>query len=102
MDKVRYHYGTGRRKRAIARVRLYPGTGTITVNGKTAPDYFGGRPVHPGGGTLHSPVDVACPDDDCELDSGVDDDLDLMGDRLDPLGIDAVVEIAHQGLAREL
>jgi small subunit ribosomal protein S9 len=46
VDKVRYHYGTGRRKRAIARVRLYPGSGTITVNGKSAPDYFGGRPVH--------------------------------------------------------
>jgi small subunit ribosomal protein S9 len=30
----------------VARVRLYPGTGNITVNGKTAPDYFGGRPLH--------------------------------------------------------
>jgi small subunit ribosomal protein S9 len=47
MDKsVRYHYGTGRRKTAVARARLYPGTGTITVNGKSAPDYFGGRPLH--------------------------------------------------------
>ncbi|MGI8477533.1 MAG: 30S ribosomal protein S9 [Thermomicrobiales bacterium] len=46
MEKGRYHYGTGRRKRAIARVRLYPGTGTITVNGKTARDYFGGRNLH--------------------------------------------------------
>jgi small subunit ribosomal protein S9 len=47
MDKsVRYHYGTGRRKCAVARVRLYPGTGTITVNGKSAPEYFGGRPLH--------------------------------------------------------
>jgi small subunit ribosomal protein S9 len=47
VDKnVRYLYGTGRRKSAVARVRLYPGTGTITVNGKTAPEYFGGRPLH--------------------------------------------------------
>jgi small subunit ribosomal protein S9 len=47
MDKAaRYHYGTGRRKCAVARVRMYPGSGTITVNGKTAPDYFGGRPLH--------------------------------------------------------
>lgn len=47
MDKAaRYHYGTGRRKSAVARVRLYPGTGNITVNGKTAPEYFGGRPLH--------------------------------------------------------
>ncbi|MFO8009734.1 MAG: 30S ribosomal protein S9 [Dehalococcoidia bacterium] len=29
-----YYYGTGRRKTAIARVRLYPGTGSITVNSK--------------------------------------------------------------------
>jgi len=47
VDKAaRYHYGTGRRKCAVARVRLYPGSGAITVNGRTAPDYFGGRPLH--------------------------------------------------------
>jgi small subunit ribosomal protein S9 len=42
----RYFYAVGRRKTAIARVRLYPGEGTITVNGKTARDYFGGRDIH--------------------------------------------------------
>ena len=31
---------TGRRKQAIARVRIVPGTGTITVNGRTIEDYF--------------------------------------------------------------
>jgi small subunit ribosomal protein S9 len=31
---------TGKRKTAIARVRLMPGTGTITVNGRTIEDYF--------------------------------------------------------------
>ena len=36
-----YFYGTGRRKKSVARVRLYPGTGNVTVNGKTADDYFG-------------------------------------------------------------
>ncbi len=36
-----YFYGTGRRKKSIARVRLYPGTGNITVNGKTIDEYFG-------------------------------------------------------------
>jgi small subunit ribosomal protein S9 len=46
VEKARYHYGTGRRKSAVARVRLYPGSGTITVNGKTAPEYFGGRLLH--------------------------------------------------------
>ena len=32
--------GTGRRKEAVARVRLVPGTGKITVNGRTFEDYF--------------------------------------------------------------
>ena len=36
-----YFYGTGRRKKSTARVRLYPGTGSITVNGKSVDDYFG-------------------------------------------------------------
>ena len=36
-----YFYGTGRRKKSIARVRLYPGTGVITVNGKDVDEYFG-------------------------------------------------------------
>ena len=35
------YYGTGRRKNAVARVRLVPGTGKVTVNGKDAVDYFG-------------------------------------------------------------
>ncbi len=36
----RYYYGTGRRKTAIARVRLYPGTGAIIVNGKPFEQVF--------------------------------------------------------------
>ena len=36
-----YFYGTGRRKKSVARVRLYPGTGAITVNGKSVDEYFG-------------------------------------------------------------
>ena len=35
------YYGTGRRKNAIARVRLVPGTGKVTVNGRDAAEYFG-------------------------------------------------------------
>ena len=35
------YYGTGRRKNAVARVRLVPGTGKVTVNGRDAIDYFG-------------------------------------------------------------
>ena len=36
-----YFYGTGRRKSSVARVRLYPGTGKITINGRDIDDYFG-------------------------------------------------------------
>ncbi len=36
-----YFYGTGRRKSSVARVRLYPGTGSITINGQDIDAYFG-------------------------------------------------------------
>ena len=36
-----FFYGTGRRKKSVARVRLYPGTGSVTVNGKSLDAYFG-------------------------------------------------------------
>ena len=36
-----YFYGTGRRKKSVARVRLYPGSGNVTVNGKSIDEYFG-------------------------------------------------------------
>ena len=36
-----YFYGTGRRKKSVARVRIYPGTGEITINGRSIDDYFG-------------------------------------------------------------
>ena len=36
-----YYYGTGRRKNAIARVRLTEGSGKITINGKDIEDFFG-------------------------------------------------------------
>ena len=36
-----YFYGTGRRKKSVARVRLYPGTGSIVINGKNIDEYFG-------------------------------------------------------------
>ena len=35
------YYGTGRRKNAVARVRLVPGTGKVTINGREALAYFG-------------------------------------------------------------
>ena len=36
-----YFYGTGRRKSSVARVRLLPGSGVITINGRDIDDYFG-------------------------------------------------------------
>lgn len=40
-NKTPYFYGTGRRKESVARVRLYPGTGSITINDRDIDDYFG-------------------------------------------------------------
>ena len=40
-SKVKYYYGTGRRKHSVARVRVYNGTGKITINGRDIDDYFG-------------------------------------------------------------
>ena len=40
-SKQQYFYGTGRRKSSVARVRVYPGSGNITVNGRDIDDYFG-------------------------------------------------------------
>lgn len=34
-------YGTGRRKKSVARVYLLPGTGKITINKRDMDDYFG-------------------------------------------------------------
>jgi len=36
-----YFYGTGRRKSSVARVRLLPGNGNITINGRAMEEYFG-------------------------------------------------------------
>ena len=36
-----YFYGTGRRKSSVARVRVYNGTGKVTINDRDIDDYFG-------------------------------------------------------------
>ena len=41
MAEMTQFYGTGRRKESVARVRLVPGSGKITVNGRDIDDYFG-------------------------------------------------------------
>jgi len=40
MAKVQY-YGTGRRKKSVARVRLIPGTGAVSINDRSLDEYFG-------------------------------------------------------------
>ena len=40
MEKQAYFYGTGKRKTAVARVRLLPGNGTIVINGKPYEELF--------------------------------------------------------------
>jgi len=45
-NRPAYFYGTGRRKSAVARVRLYPGNGQIVVNSKSVEEYFGARTAY--------------------------------------------------------
>ena len=40
-SKQPYFYGTGRRKNSVARVRLYQGSGKVTINERDIDDYFG-------------------------------------------------------------
>lgn len=40
MSKVQY-YGTGRRKKSVARVRLIPGDGKVLINDRSIDEYFG-------------------------------------------------------------
>jgi len=40
LEKQEYFYGTGKRKTAVAQVRLLPGNGTIIVNGKPYEELF--------------------------------------------------------------
>jgi small subunit ribosomal protein S9 len=42
-DNVHYYFATGRRKNAVARVRIVTGDGTITVNDRPPLQYFGRR-----------------------------------------------------------
>jgi small subunit ribosomal protein S9 len=56
MSDTGYIWAVGRRKAAVARVRLYPGSGKMTVNGRPATDYFGGRAIYQA--TLFEPLRI--------------------------------------------
>jgi len=40
VGQLSFFYGTGRRKEAVARVRLYPGRGRVIINGRPLDEYF--------------------------------------------------------------
>ncbi len=40
------YWGTGRRKSAVARVRLVPGSGEVNINSRSADDYFNYNPKY--------------------------------------------------------
>ena len=42
MSTPAFYWGTGRRKTAVARVRLIPGEGSMVINGRTPSEHFGG------------------------------------------------------------
>ena len=46
MTNKQYFHGTGRRKTAVARVRMVPGNGQMVVNGKSPEEYFGARAIY--------------------------------------------------------
>ena len=60
---------TGRRKQAVARVRLRPGTGKITVNGRTFEDYFTSATHQM---AIVEPLKVAGQDETYDIDATLD------------------------------
>jgi small subunit ribosomal protein S9 len=80
--------GTGRRKEAVVRVRITPGTGLIVLNGRTLEDYFPSRAHRM---VVTSPLRVI----------GREKDFDVSA-RLDGGGISGQAGALRQGIARAL
>ena len=83
-----YYYGTGRRKAAVARVRLYSGSGTIVVNGKPFLDLFS-RTIHQS--RVREPLAVV------EMDGSFNVQAKVAGG-----GISAWADALAHGIARAL
>ena len=83
-----YFYGTGRRKSSVARVRVYNGTGKITINGRDLDDYFGLETLKL---IVRSPLAVA----------GVEDKFDIVV-RVVGGGISGQAGAIRHGLSRAL
>jgi small subunit ribosomal protein S9 len=89
MAEAPYIWAVGRRKAAVARVRLYPGSGKITVNGRPATDYFGGRAIYQA--TLFEPLHL----------TGTRDRFDVTV-RVVGGGVSGQVGAIRHGIARAL
>ena len=83
-----YFYGTGRRKSSVARVRVYNGTGKITINDRDIDEYFGLETLKL---IVRSPLAVA----------GVDDKFDIVV-RVVGGGISGQAGAIRHGLSRAL
>jgi small subunit ribosomal protein S9 len=80
--------GTGRRKEAVARVRLVPGTGAFVLNGRSLEEYFPSRAHRM---VVTSPLRLV----------GKDKDLDVIA-HLDGGGVAGQAGALRQGIARAL
>ena len=83
-----YFYGTGRRKDSVARVRVYNGTGKITINDRDIDEYFGLETLKL---IVRSPLAVA----------GVEDKFDIVV-RVVGGGISGQAGAIRHGLSRAL
>lgn len=87
-DNVVY-WGTGRRKSAIARVRLVPGTGEVTINNRPGFDYFNRNPSYIA--ALKSPLETL----------GLEGDYDILV-RAHGGGLTGQADAVKLGVARAL
>ena len=87
-ETKQYFYGTGRRKHSVARVRVYNGTGKITINDRDIDEYFGLETLKL---IVRSPLAVA----------GVEDKFDIVV-RVVGGGISGQAGAIRHGLSRAL
>jgi small subunit ribosomal protein S9 len=80
--------GTGRRKEAVARVRVIPGTGRVELNGRSLEEYFPGRAHRM---IVTAPLRIA----------GKEKELDVIA-RLDGGGVSGQAGALRHGIARAL
>ena len=83
-----FHYGTGRRKNATARTRLYKGSGQIQVNGRTIENYFPRKTLQM---IVRQPLVLA------KLVDKLDIRVDVQGG-----GVSGQAEAVRHGIARAL